>query len=651
MANSILTNIGLKAMAAQFAGLQTTGNNIANASVAGYSRQQVQLSTSTGQSSNGAFYGMGVDVASVTRMHDAHLSSEAANTASLAAMDSTRLAQLTGLESAFQPGENGLGAASSQFFKAMVDVSSNPGDLSSRRVALARASDLAARFREAGQSLDSLQTGVATELTATVTEINGLARDIATVNQKLALTRGQSQPANDLLDQRDQLVARLSSKIHVDRIDSIDGSTAITVAGGQPLVLGSQAAALAVVHDANDPSRSALALVAGGASQPLDEDTLGGGSVAGLLQFQNQDLVQGRNLVGRLAASIGMAINAQQASGISLQPPLGQVNGSPFFAIGGPVAVPKAGNARDAAGLPLGSVSMAVTDPSALQASDYALQADPSGGTWQLTRLADHVVRTINSGDVVDGLRITINNAQSRDQFLLQPVRNAAATMKALLTDPRDVAAASPLVATTAAGNVGTVKVSSLQVTSVPLPTPGGSVQLTFKDDQGGYDWTLLDASSNAIGGGSGTWQTGQPLPPAGTDFNGYTLQIEGVPRQGDVITVAPTSASGLVTNNGNALSLMALRDANLVDGRNATDGYAQAMADVGVRVQSGKTTSAISTAVAQQAETNRSSVTGVNLDEEGARLIQYQQGYQAAAKVLSVAQSIFDTMLQAVAR
>ncbi len=649
MSNSILTNIGMKAMAAQFAGLQTTGNNIANASVAGYSRQQVELSTSTGQNRNGAFYGMGVDVAAVTRMHDAHLSSEAANTASLAAMDSTRLSQLSGLESVFQPGENGLGAASSQFFNAMVDVSSNPGDLSSRRVALARASDLAARFRDAGQALDSLQTGVATGLSATVTEINGLARDIATVNQKLSLTRGL--PPNDLLDQRDQLVAQLSTKIHIDRIDSSDGSTAITVAGGQPLVLGAKAAALAVVRDAADPSRSALALVNGGVSQPLDEDTLGGGSVAGLLQFQNQDLVQGRNLVGRLAASIGMAINQQQASGISLQPPLGQVSGSSFFAVGGPVALPKAGNARDAAGLPIGSVSMAVTDPSALQASDYSLQPDASGGTWQLTRLSDNVVRTISSGDVVDGLRITVNNAQPRDQFLLQPVRNAASMMKALLTDPRDVAAASPLVATTAPGNAGTVKVGSLQVTTVPLPVPGASVKLTFTDDQGAYDWALLDASNNPIGGGSGTWHAGETLPPAGTDFNGYTLQIEGVPRKDDVITVAPTAASGLVTNNGNALSLMALRDANLVDGRNATDGYAQAMADVGVRVQSGRTSSAISTAVAQQAETNRSSVTGVNLDEEGARLIQYQQGYQAAAKVLSVAQAIFDTMLQAVAR
>ena len=222
---------------------------------------------------------------------------------------------------------------------------------------------------------------------------------------------------------------------------------------------------------------------------------------------------------------------------------------------------------------------------------------------------------------------------------------------RSLLSDPRDVAAASPLVATTAAANSGTVKVASLQVTTVPLPAPGASVQVTFTDDNGGYDWTLLDAGNAVIGGGSGTWQTGKPLPPAGTDFNGFTLQIEGVPRTGDVLTVAPTAATGVATNNGNALSLMALRDANLVDGRNATDGYAQAMADVGVRVQSAKTSSSISSIVAEQAETSRSSQAGVNLDEEGARLIQYQQGYQAAAKVLSVAQAIFDTLLQATAR
>lgn len=651
MSNSVLTNIGLRAMAAQFAGLQTTGHNIANASVAGYSRQQVELSTAPGQYRDGAFFGRGVDVSAISRSHDAYLTSEAGKTASLATMDSTKLAQLRGLESVFQPGETGLGAAASQFFKAMVDVSSNPGDLSSRRVALARASDMVARFREAGDKLDSLQVGVTTALTATVTEINGLARNIADVNQKIAAMNGMQGAPNDLLDQRDQLVSQLSQKIRIDRVDASDGTSSITIAGGQQLVLGTKAAQLHVIQDPSDPTRSALAIADGSKLRPLDENTLGGGAVAGLLQFQNDDLVQGRNLVGRLAVALGTAINQQQARGVSLQAPLGQVGGSPFFTIGAPLALANAGNLRDGAGLPLGSVSMTVTDASALRASDYALQAGSVPGTWQLTRLSDNVVRTVSSGDVVDGLRIDINNPQVGDRFLLQPVGRAASGMKALLSDPRDVAAASPLVATTAAANSGTVKVASLQVTTVPLPAPGASVHVTFTDDNGGYDWTLLDAGNAVIGGGSGTWQTGKPLPPAGTDFNGFTLQIEGVPRTGDVLTVAPTAATGVATNNGNALSLMALRDANLVDGRNATDGYAQAMADVGVRVQSAKTSSSISSIVAEQAETSRSSQAGVNLDEEGARLIQYQQGYQAAAKVLSVAQAIFDTLLQATAR
>ncbi len=651
MGNSTLTGIGLKAMAAQFAGLQTTGHNIANASVAGYSRQQVQLATTAGQWSRGAFYGQGVDITAITRAHDSYLTSEAGNTVAMSSMDSSRLSQLQGLEAVFQPGENGLGDATSQLFKAMADVSSNPGDLSSRRVALARAGDLAARFRDASNTLDTLQAGVTTTLKATVTEINGLTSSIASVNQQISRQPGGVQTSSDLLDQRDQLIAQLSAKIRVNRIDNADGTASIGIAGGQSLVLGNKASQLQVIQDVNDPSRSAVALASGGVNQVIDAQSLGGGAVAGLLTFQNQDLVDGRNLIGRLSAAIGLAVNDQQARGISLQPPLGQVSGSRFFDVGSPNAIPNAGNLRYGTGQPIGSVALTITDPKALQASDYQLQAGSAAGTWQLTRLSDGLVRTVSSGDVVDGVRIDISNPQSGDKFLLQPVGRAASTMKALLSDPRDLAAASPLVATTDAANKGTVKVSGLQVTAAPLPTPGGTVQIAFTDDNGGYNWTLLDASGTGVGGGSGTWATGKPLPTPPDDFNGFTLQIEGVPRNGDLLTVAPTSASGVVTNNGNALSLLSLRDAGLVDGHTANDAWAQAMADVGVRVQSGRTASTISSAVADRAEQLRSSQSGVNLDEEAARLIEYQQGYQAAAKVLSVAQSIFDTLLQTTSR
>ena len=634
-------------MAAQFAGLQTTGHNIANANVAGYSRQQVDLATSRGQWQLGHFYGSGVDVAAVSRSHDDFLTSESSSAGSLAAMDSARLDQLKGLENVFPPGEGGMGDLTSQFFKALSDVSNHPGDLPSRRVALARAGDLAARFGVAGNALDQLQIGVSTSLKATVTEVNGLAQGIAGLNKQIAALKSLGQPPNDLMDQRDEMIAKLSQKIRVSRVDASDGTTTVSVSNGQPLVLGSVAASLQVGQDPRDSTRSALTMMNGPVATALDENTLGGGSVAGLLQFQNQDLVLGRNLMGRLATAVGMAINDQQAHGLSLQEPLGQVGGSPLFLLGQPQSLPHAANARDGAGAPLGSVSMTITDPTALQASDYELKAAPAAGTWQLTRLSDGKVSTITSGDVIDGVQIDIANPQPGDRFLLQPVGRAGHDMKALLSDPRDLAAAAPLVATTAVGNIGTAAVAGLLVTALPLPTPNATVQIAFIDETGGYSWTLLDSSNAVIGGGNGIWQAGQPIPTPPQDFNGFSLQLSGVPRSGDVVNVAPVAAAGVVTNNGNALALVGLRDASLLDGGNITDGWAQAIADVGVKVQSGKTAWSISSGVADQAEQSRSAQSGVNLDEEAGRLIQYQQGYQAAAKVLSVAQAVFDTLLQ----
>ena len=647
MSNSALSNIGLRAMAAQFAGLQTTGQNIANASVKGYSRQVVQLANSPGQWQAGAFYGTGVDIASVTRLHDNFLTSESSHAGSLAQMDSSQLEQLQSLENAFKSGEGGLGDTTSRFFQALTDVSSQPGDQSSRRVALARASDLASGFNAAGRTLDSLQTGVGSSLQATVTQVNGLTQGIAALNRQIAAQTSLGQPPNDLLDQRDQMIATLSQQIRVSRVDASDGTTTLSVASGQPLVLGGTAASLQVEQDARDPTRSAVSMSNGPVKTSIDENTLGGGAIAGLLKFQNQDLVQGRNLLGRLAAAVGTAVNEQQAHGLSLQPPLGSVGGSPLFLLGQPQALPNAANARGAGGVPLGSVSLTITDASVLQASDYSLQAAAAPGQWQLTRLSDGKVSTVLSGDIVDGLRIDINNPQAGDKFLLQPVGRAGHDMQALLSDPRDLAAASPLVATTGASNIGTAAIAGLQVNALPLPTPGATVQIAFTDENGGFTWSLLDSVGAVIGGGNAVWQAGRPIPAPPQDFNGFSLLLAGVPRAGDTISVAPISAAGVATNNGNALSLVALRDGPLVDGSTANDAWAQALADVGVRVQSAKTASTISTGVAEQAEQARSSQSGVNLDEEAAKLIQYQQGYQAAAKVLSVAQTVFDTLLQ----
>ena len=669
MSSPSLMSLGIKAMTASYAALQTTGHNISNANVPGYSRQRVELSTSSGQFTAAGYFGRGVEVTTVTRSHDAFLTGEAARSASLAAMDSARMQQLTRLENVFKTGELGLGYAVGQFIGSMSDLVSQPADGATRQVVLTRAADMAARFREAGQSLDDLQTSVSTSLSADVAAINALAKGIALANQKISKTEGLGQPANDLMDQRDRLIAQLSEYVQISRIEAGDGTTGVFIAGGQRLVLAGEAAELRVLADDSDPRRLAVGIVSGPRVDLLDGNALGGGSVAGLLRFQNTDLTEGRALVGRLAATVGTAVNQQQQMGLNL---LGTSPSPPLFKLNVPQAVANAGNVRDINGALLGGVTLSYSgDPSTLRASDYDLREDAANpGLWKITRIVDGQLSS-NPADALSfsgasasfqGVQITFGATppQSGDKFLLQTVSRAANDIALLLRDPRDLAAASPLVASTSAGNSGTAAVADLKVSANPLPFPGATVRLTFVDNSGAdpanpvaYTYEVLDAANAVIAADSTprTWRAGEALPDTGVDINGFSLRLTGVPQPGDTLDIAPTPTTALASNNGNARAMLSLRDAALVDGKTPTDGYAQAMAEVGSRLQAARASSDISTAVSGQAEVARSALSGVNLDEEASRLIQYQQSYQAAAKMLQVAQALFDTLLQTTGR
>lgn len=664
MSSTPLMSLGLRAMSAAYAAMQTTGHNISNANVEGYSRQEVELATAKGQYTGAGFFGKGVDVKTVSRAHDEFLTRAAATAKSLSSMDQARQERLGQLQKVFPTGEGGIGYSMSQFLNSMVDLASRPGDSSTRQVVLARSQDLATRFNSAAGQLDELQAGVTADLRTSVDTVNGITASLAKVNQQIAAVKGLGQPPNDLLDERDTLISQLSGYIQVTTVNADDGTVGVFAAGGQKLVLGGESAQLKVTLDTDDPSRSALALVDNGNQSALDYNTLGGGSIAGLLRFQNEDLVDGRNLVGQMAAAVAGVVNAQQQLGVNLQEPIGTVASKPLFAVGAPQVVAATGNAKNASGQYIASASLTVTDPSALQPFDYELAPDPAGsGQYQLTRLSDPpTTQLINSGDVVDGLRIDVGPGAmaATDRFRLKPLAQAASGMQALLSDPRDVAAASPMLATVSPSNTGTATVGALTMTSAP-PNPTASARITFTDDNGSYTWDLLDSSGGVLSSGSGTWSAQQPIPPSGTDINGFQLNLAGVPRTGDVVTVSPTPAAMVSSNNGNALALAALRDVTFVGktmsaggttsgGTTASDAYAAAMSNIGVRVQSAKATADISKSVSEQAEQARSSVAGVNLDEEAARLIQYQQSYQAAAKVLQVAQSVFETLLQTAA-
>jgi flagellar hook-associated protein 1 len=661
MSVSPLMVLGLKAMTANYAALQTTGHNIANANVVGYSRQSAQFATAAGQFSGSGYYGMGVDVLTVSRAHDVFLTREAVNASSQASLDAARLRQLQRLEEVFKTGEAGLGAAGNAFLNTFSQLATRPDDLAVRQMVLGSATQLAARFDQAGRTLDDLQANLNAELQASVAQVNTLARSIADINRQMIALRGQNQPPNDLLDERDRLVASLNALVKVERVDAADGTTGLFVAGGHRLVLGASASDLTLQPDARDPTRMALGLRDGNFVRSLGDVPLGGGTIAGTLQFQNVDLVDARNQIGRLAATIALSVNQQQALGMSLRSVPGQAP-PPFFELGPALVTAHASNAKDASGAPLAQVSLQIEQPGALKASDYELTEDPATpGNWLLTRLvagkpssdpADRISFDGSTPISFQGLRIEFGSPppQPGDRFTLQPVSRAANGLKALIEDPRDIAAASPLVAVADAANVGTAAVASLSFNNPPT-APGATARIEFTNDTGSYNWTLFDAGGNLLSSASGVWQAGQPIPAPPADINGFSLQLSGVPRGGDSFEVMPTPPGALASNNGNAMLLAGLRDAALADGRSLTDAWAMALSDMGVRVQGARTSADISGAVARRAEDARTGVAGVNLDEEAARLIQFQQSYQAAAKVLQVAQTLLDTVLQTMGR
>jgi len=650
MAASALFSLGVRAMFANYTGLQTSGHNIANAGVEGYSRQQIELQTALGQYTGTGFIGKGVDVKTITRMYDQFLSREAMTSRAQSEFDAARLERLQQLEGVFAGGDEGIGQTAGALLNAMVDMANRPQDLAARNVVLGRASELAARFSAAGAQLDDIQTGVSEELQAAVSRVNELAQSIASVNDRIAAAKGSGQTPNDLLDLRDRLLTQLSEDVQVTTITADDGTLGVFIGGGQRLVLGGQASQLQLTTDPYDASRMALGIVEGATVRTLPGSLLGGGAIGGLLHFQDNDLVRARTLLGQLGAAVAGSLNNQQALGLNLRVP--PTAGAPLLSIGAPQALPANTNARTGGGAFVSNVTLTVTDATQLQASEYELVN--SGGTWQLTRRLDGATQTVVDGSVVDGFRINLGAPApaATDRFLLQPVTRAAGSMARVLDDPRGLAAASPVTATVGSANTGTASVAALTVVS-PTVNPQNTATVTFTSGAGAYNWELRDRTTNAlVSSGTGTWSAGQPI-----SLNGFELQLAGVPASGDVFTVAQTAFPA--TNNGNALAMAALRDAMLVGrvsngsggltgGAGVTDAWAQAMADIGVRTQGALTASSISTQAAASAKAELSNKTGVNLDEEAARLMQFQQGYQAAAKVLQVAQTLFDTLLDA---
>jgi flagellar hook-associated protein 1 len=639
-----LLNVGTRALQANQVALQVAGNNIANVNTPGYSRQSVVLKAVEGQYSGAGYIGKGVQVETIQRNYSAFLTTQATQAGATQSADVARADKLSQLEGIFSGGATGLGAAINDMLNSFSDVASAPTDLTARTVALTRVDETASRMRSSAQQLDDLQQSVSLELANKVTSINKLAQNIADTNEKIARTQGSGQPANDLLDQRDQLIRELNQYVQTTSVAASDGSVNLFIGGSQPLVMSASASKVSLVpDDFGDPLKSKLAISRGGLSVSLDENMLGGGEVSGLLRFQNTDMAEARNLLGRMTLAVTTSMNAQHSLGLDLDGNPGGNLFSPITFGAANVLTPQAPAALNAGNAAL---SLSVSDVSQLAASDYEITFT-GATTGTVTRRSDGQITTFPQTPstapalaVVDGLSLSIPSGTpaAGDRFLIRPFSTSASNISSEFSSPRGLAMASP-VAVNAGVNTGTLSVAQLTAKSA---TALSAITLTF-DGAGNY--TRSDTGATTYPFTSGT------AIDVGTTTTGWSMTLTGVPQAGDTYTVQAQPTTYRNLNAGNASAMMALRDVAMFDGAALSDGYAGLMAQVGVRVQSANFAAEFSSTMASNLESARTGVSGVNLDEEAAKLLQFQQAYQASAKMIQIAQGIFDTLIQSLGR
>ena len=649
-----LLNVGARALLANQVALQTAGHNIANVNTPGYSRQTVVLQTVQGQFTGGGYIGQGVDVQTILRNQSELLTRQSAAAGSTQAADAIRAQRLSQLQEVFSGGTQGLGAAINDMMNAFSDVVSSPTDITARTVVLTRLDETAARMRTASDRINEIEYTVKEQLQSSVTAINSLATQMAAINEQIARATGNGQSPNDLLDQRDQIIRDINQYVQTTQIPADDGTVGLFVAGSQPLVLGSTATSLSIDDATTFPGsgQSKLFFNRPGATPiELDENVLGGGSVSGLLRFQNTDLSEGRNLLGRMALAIGMTMNDQQNLGLTLD----GVPGKDLFAL--PTSMPGYTN-----GAGVGTVSF--TGPTQFEASDYEIRFT-TGTAGQVERLSDGKSTPFTDAAnlatlQIDGLNFNLTTpGNPGERMLFKPFSTAANNIQALVYSPRDLAAANPINAAMGTANGGTMQLGNLKATGIPALTPpavGTRVTLTFNGAGGftvaggGTPQDISTVPPTPLVGPPYSYTSGQAI-----NIDGWQITLQGTPKAGDTVLIGnaldPQYGDAFTRNAGNASALMSLRDVKMFDESTLTDGYASAIAQVGTRTQSAKFAEQLSSTIAANLERDRTAVSGVNLDEEAAKLIQYQQAYQASAKMIQIAQNIFDSLIQGLGR
>lgn len=663
-----LYQTGVSGLLAAQQQLATTGHNISNVNTDGYTRQRADQSASVGLNNGNNYIGGGTYIQDITRLYDQFSHKEQLmNQSSLGNADSLH-ARLTQLDQVMSTSGNAVVGSLDKFYQALNGVADNPNDSGLRSIVLNQANVLSNDFNELAKNFDSMSKSVNGEIEQVASRVSEISKELAKINETIMQSQSTTQTGqpNDLLDKRDQLIGELSKYTRVTTIKDANNVMTVMIGQGTTLVAGITPMTLQVNAGDPDAQKTELRLVSGTSSVALNGSTLGG-SLAASFEFRDEHLSQTRTEIDRLAMAISSTLNDSQASGLDLN----ELQGANIFTDINSTQLQQGRVSAHSGNSGNTQAQITITDVSKLTTDEYEIRFD--GTNFMLSNLTSGSTENLGPPGVPSGthtpspdlgfsfVETSTGPLQAGDTFTISPTKNSAALMQTTLTDGNAIAASTAIGVTPSTNNVSDGKIEIINVINPEDAKSFTGTGLTVDvvesaPGSGIFDYRVFDTATPPALITSGNYNAGDSevvdLPPSpGTPA--FQIEISGnLVGSGNNAREEFSINDAFGVGNGNhAVAMAKTQETGVTNGGKETFSKSLAVSTsvVGSKASNANLTADTAQALFTQAYNRNQATSGVNLDEEAANLLKFQQAYQAASQIISTANTLFDTILSAV--
>ncbi len=659
-----LYQVGVGGLLAAQQQLATTGHNISNVNTEGYTRQRAEQNASLGFSDGSNYVGTGTYIQDITRVYDQFSYKEQLiNKSNLGNADSLEN-KLTQLDQIMATSGNAIVTSIDELYKTFNSIADNPNDAGLRSIVLTQAETLSSDFQDLSDNFDKMKTSVNGEVDQVVTRISEISIELAKINETILHSQGSNQGGqpNDLLDKRDQLVSEISEYTSVNTVIDQNGVMSVMVGQGTTLVAGITPMTVQVKAGDPDPLKTQLVLVGPNSSVSIDSATLGG-SLGASIEFRDEHLSEVQNEMDRLAMALSSTLNDSQASGLDLNAKQGaniftDINTTALQQ--GRVSAPSSNTGNLQAKVNITDISILPTDEFEVRynGSIYTIKNMSTGESEDLGAMGTGTHATSFGFEFIETSGAPAND----DSFIIIPTKNSSAFMNVTLTDGDAIAASTAVSVAASSHNVSDGEVSISNVTDpeaarsyIDNPNTGLTVDV-YESSAGTFTYRVFDSANPppAATIATGSYLAGESalvdLPPGSPAFQ---IEIKGnLVGSGTNAREEFTIGDAFGVGNGNnAVAMAKTQEQSITNGKRETFNQSLAISTsrVGAKASNASLVADTAQALFTQAFNRNQSTSGVNLDEEAANLLKYQQAYQAASQIISTANTIFDTILSAV--